>query len=189
MSEGVRIRVDDKAVQEGLGAVLRAAESPAAIMADIADYLVFSTQRHIESERGPDGAWPRLSPRTARRRKAGFAHMLRVTNRLYQSITGDSGADYALVGSNLEYARIHQLGGTIEKAARQQTIYQSWDARRDRFDARFRAKARSNFARDVEIGAHQITVPARPYLYIDETDRAEIPRIAADALRREAGLP
>jgi len=189
MSEGVQIRVTDAEVLEALSAARRVAENPAAIMAAIAPYLVFSTQRHIEREQGPDGAWPRLSPRTARRRKAGYAHMLRVTGRLYASITGDSGADYALAGSNLEYARIHQFGGTIDMPERQQAIYQNYDARRDRFDARFRAKTKSNFARDVTIGAHKVTIPARPYLYIDETDRAEIPRIAADVIRREAGLP
>lgn len=193
MAEGVRIEVDDKAVLATLSAAQRVSANPASIMAAVEPYLVFSTQRHIETERGPDGPWPRLSPRTASRRiggrQRGFENMLRVTNRLYSSITGDSGPDYAAVGSNLAYARIHQLGGTIDMPERQQTIYQAYDARRDRLSAKFRAKRRSNFARDVKVGALQVTIPARPYLYIDQTDRDEIERIAADVIRREADLP
>jgi phage virion morphogenesis protein len=193
MVDGVQIQVDDQAVLATLSAAQRALANPAPIMAAIAPYLMFSTQRHIETERGPEGPWPRLSPRTANRRiggrRRGFENMLRATNRLYSSITGDSGPDYAAVGSNLAYARIQQLGGTIDMPERHQTIYQNYDARKDRFDARFRAKRKSNFARDVKVGAHQVTVPARPYLYIDQTDRDEIERIAADVIRAEAALP
>ena len=189
MADGVQIRVDDATVLATLSAAQRVAANPAAIMAAIEPYLVFSTQRHIELEQGPDGPWPRLSPRYARRRRGGDAHILRDKGYLYKNLSADSGADYALVGSNLPYARIHQLGGTIDMPERQQTIYQAYDKRRDRFDAKFRAKSKSNFARDVKVGAHQLKIPARPYLYIDQTDRDEIERIAADVIRSEAGLP
>lgn len=189
MSEGVRIQVDDETVLATLSAAQRVAANPASIMAAVAPELAKQTQRHIELERGPDGPWQRLSPRYARRRRGRDAHILRDKGYLYKNLSADSGADYALVGSNLPYARIHQLGGTIDMPERQQTIYQSYDARRDRFSAKFRAKRKSNFARDVQVGAHQVTIPARPYLYIDQTDRDEIERIAADVIRSEAALP
>ena len=34
----------------------------------VAPYLVQTTRRHFETQRGLDGPWPRLSPRTANRR-------------------------------------------------------------------------------------------------------------------------
>jgi phage gpG-like protein len=146
-----------------------------------------STQRHIETERGPDGPWPRLSRRTANarigRRRRGYEHMLRVTNRLYSSMTPASGSDFAAVGSNLAYAAIHQEGGTIDMPARQQTINLSTNKTgRRRF---VRSAAKRKESRRVDVKAHQVKIPARPYLYVDETDRAELVRIAQDGLRRE----
>lgn len=192
MADGVQIRIDDKAAREQLSAVLRVAQHPAGIMAAVADELLFISQRHIQREQGPGGAWPRLSPRTANgrigRRRRGTENMLRVSGRLYASLTQASGADYALVGSNLRYAAIHQTGGTIDMPERSQTIYQAYDKRRDHFDATFRAKGKSTFARDVKVGAHRVTIPARPYLYVDADDAAAIEAAAADALRQEAGL-
>ena len=193
MAQGIQLTVDDAEVIGTLTSLQRAADNPAAIMAAVAPYLVQTTRRHFETQRGPDGPWPRLSPRTANRRigrrRRGYENMLRVSGRLYNSITGDSGADFALVGSNLPYAAIHQFGGTIEMPERQQDIYQNYDARTDTFDPRFRKPGRSNFARTVKVGAHTVTIPARAYLYLDETDRAEIEAIATDVLRDEAGLP
>lgn len=186
---GVQIRVDDRQAIETIDRVVRVAENPAAIMADIEAYLVFSTQRHIETERGPDGPWPRLSPRTANkrigRRRRGYDHMLRVSNRLYSSITGDSGADFAAVGTNVIYGGVHQFGAVIDMPERQQDVHLSTGRGRRRFVSAARKRKET---RRVSIGAHQVSIPARPFLYLDETDRAEIERIAEDGLRREAGL-
>lgn len=192
MAKGIQLKVEDAEVNRSLSSVQRAAENPAAIMSAVAGFLVTTTQRHIEREAGPDGPWPRLSPRTANkrigRRRRGYENMLRVSGRLYNSLTGESGADFALVGSNLPYAAIHQLGGTIEQPAREQEIYQNYNARSDTFDPRFRPRRSSNFARTVKVGGHTVTIPARPYLYLDDTDRAEIEAIVADGLRDEADL-
>jgi len=190
--DGIQFHVDDKEVQAKLGSLQRAAQNPAAIMAAIAPYLVTSTRRHIERETGPEGPWPRLSPRTANkrigRRQRGYENMLRVRGNLYSSIVSDSGSDYAVVGSNLPYAAIHQTGGVIEMPERSQDIHQNYNAKTDHFDPRFRARNRSNFSRKVKVGAHTITIPARTYLYLDDADRAEIQTIAQDALRDEADL-
>jgi len=192
MADGVQIRVRDAEVQATLSAAQRIVENTAPIMAAIAPYLVFSTQRHIETEQGPTERWDELSPRTAKQRIGnrlrGYENILRVSGRLYASITGDSGLDYAAVGSNLAYAKIHQLGGTVDMPERTQTIYQNYDARKDRFDARFRSKKKSNFAREVKVGSHQVDIPARPYLYIDQTDREEIEQTAVDVIRLQTGL-
>ena len=114
--------------------------------------------------------------------------MLRVTNRLYQSISGDFGPDFAAAGTNLPQAALLHFGGEVQREARKQTIYQFYDERSDRFDPLFRTKRRSNFARDVDVGAHTVTVPARPYVYVDDDDATEIEHIAEDGFRREAGI-
>lgn len=189
MAKGIRISVTDEAVQATLARLDRVAENPSAIMAGIAAYLVKSTQRHFETETGPEGKWKPLSPRTAAlrigRRRRGTEDMLRVTNRLYSSITGEGTATEAVVGTNAIYAAIHQFGGTIKQAAREQEIHLSTRKGRKRF---VKASAKRKASRRVQIGARSITIPARPFLYLNEADFAEIETIAAEGLRREADL-
>jgi phage virion morphogenesis protein len=185
---GIQIRVNDEEVLSGLAAVDRVADDPSAIMAEIAAFMVTATQRHIEQERGPDGPWPRLSPRTANRRignrRRGHDNILRVSGRLYQSITEDSGRDYAAAGTNLVYGPAHQLGATIQMPGREQDIHLSTGRGRRRFVKR---RLKRKETRRVTVGAHTITIPPRPYLYLNEADRAEILDIAADGIRRESG--
>lgn len=193
MARGITLTVTREDVDQTLDRVDRVASDPSPVMSEISSYLVMATQRHIERERGPDGSrWPSLSQRTAEkrigRRRRGYRTMLRVTNRLYQSISGDSGPDFAAAGTNLPQAALLHFGGDVQHEARRQTIYQFYDSRTDTFDPRFRTRRRSNFARDVDVGAHTITVPARPYLYVDDNDAAEIERITEEGFRREAGI-
>lgn len=189
---GISIRIERDDVGATLDRVDRVARDATPIMSEISAYMVFTSQRHIELERGPDGGWPRLSPRTAERRigrrRRGYETMLRVSGHLYQSLTGDHGPDYAIAGTNAVQAALQHFGGEVKREARRQTIYQNYDERTDTFDPKFRQRRRSNFARDVEVGAHTIKVPARPYLYIDDEDAAEIERIAQEGYEREADI-
>ncbi len=192
MVDGIRLTVTDADILATLDRVDRVAADPGAIMSGIAGYMVTATQRHIESERGPDGAWPRLSPRTAAkrigRRQRGTANMLRVhpSTGFYASIVGEATSTEAIVGTNAVQAAILQLGGTIKMPPREQDIHFARTNRGWRFA---RAAAKRKETRRVKVGAHSVTIPAREYLYVDQLDREEIERIAADGFRRETGLP
>ena len=192
-AEGIRIALDAAEVFAALKLTDAAADDKPELLSRIGAYLVTSTQRRFERETGPHGQpWQRLSPRTAERRigsrERGYSNILRVSGRLRQSIVSQVVADEVHVGTNVKYAAIHQLGGEIEMQERQQTIYQHYDKRTDTFDPKFRTKKRSNFARDVTVKAHTITMPARPYLGIDDADRAEVTEIVAEFYREKAGL-
>ncbi|NDW04070.1 phage virion morphogenesis protein [Jiella pacifica] len=186
-AEGIRIVVDDAVVMEAL-LRLEQRDRSNAINA-IGAYLVTATQQRFEREQGPDGRpWQRLSPRTANARigktRRGYDHILRVKNRLYSSVKYQADAASLAVGTNVDYAAIQQLGGTIKKPARRQTIYQRYNPKTGDLDQRFVKRSRSNFARHVDVAAHSITIPARPYLGISDEDRAEILEIVADTERR-----
>lgn len=189
MADGIRLSVSNDTVSATLDRIDRVADNPAAIMADIASFLVQRSEHHIETETGPDGKWQPLSPRTAAKRsgrsRRGTAHMLRVSNRLYSSITGDSSATEAAVGTNVIYAAVQQLGGTVQIPEREQEIHLVKTNRGQRFA---RASAKRSRSRVVKIGAHTITIPARPYLYLTDEDAAEIELIAQEGYRREADL-
>lgn len=173
----VSIRIDDQAVNAALNKVEARAGSAAPLYRDIADILIFSTQRSFETETSPDGAkWQRLSPRTAAKRigsaRRGFGNILRSEGHLYGSITGESGENSAAIGSNLVYAAIHQLGGTVVHPARERTLYLARRNVGNRFvkeSARIRKRETK-----VSVGAYPINIPARPFLGISNQAREDI---------------
>lgn len=188
---GASIKIEDTATP-GLVRLVAVASQPEAMMRDIAGYMLFSTQRRFETETDPDGRkWQSLSPRTAAarvgRRVRGYDHILRVTTRLYQSLTQASDATSAQVGTNVEYAAIHQFGGDIKMPERQGRV--TFKQIRGKRGVRFvRPGTKGATEQDVSIKAHSIRIPARAYLGINDADRAEVETIAAESLRREAGL-
>jgi phage virion morphogenesis protein len=191
---GIGIIVDAAEARAGIESILRAVERPRGLMDALGGYFVFSTQRRFETETAPDGsAWPRLSPRTANKRigrkgRRGYEHILRLSGRLYQSITYEAADDSVEWGTNVVYGRIQQLGGTIDMPERQGTVTLKRVKRKGGVRSRF-ARVGTNGAesQSVRIGAHRITIPARPYLGLSSVDQQRISEIAADYLRREAG--
>lgn len=186
--------IDDAQAKSAIAAAARAVEHPQGLMAAFGGYFVMSTQRRFETETGPDGVrWPRLSARTANKRlgkgRRGYDHMLRVTARLYQSIAYEAMANSVEWGSNVKYARIHQLGGAIDIPAREgrvrlKSIRRKGGGVRSRFARR---GTKGAIERAVQIGAHRIVIPARPYLGVNAVDEAELADIAVDYLRSEVG--
>ncbi|TIV69445.1 MAG: hypothetical protein E5V89_18745, partial [Mesorhizobium sp.] len=73
--------------------------------------------------------------------------------------------------------------GEVKIPAREQDIHLGRTNRGKRF---VKASAKRKETKHVTIGAHTITIPARPYLYLDDEDEAEIREIVEDAFRAEA---
>lgn len=65
-------------------------------------------------------------------------------------------------GAPVVYAAIHEYGGIIRMKARSQTIYHRLSG--GEVKPRFVKKSKSNFARNVDVAAHSITMPMRSYL-------------------------
>ena len=189
----VSFQIDDKELLDKLNLLAASSERPQAMMHAIGAAMVQSTQRRFEREMGPDGRpWPKLSPRTANKRlgrgRRGYAHMLRVTGRLYQSISYQADGVSVAWGTNVVYGPIHQLGGTIDMPARSQRIYlrkiRKGGKTRNRFG---KASHKTAEPRDVNVGPHTINIPARPYLGLSAADREEIIATAVDFYRKEVG--
>lgn len=108
--------VNQEKVMRSLNRLIKRGFDPSEAMRDIAGILADVAEEAFEKETDPSTGdkWPRLAEATiAQRLKRGFwpGKMLQVTGGLASSVTTDSGRDFALVGSNKEYAAIHQLGG------------------------------------------------------------------------------
>lgn len=187
---GASIIVDDRELSERLARLAAASADLTPLTADIAGIVLGSTQRRFETEMGPDGArWKPFAPSTLKRmsaRRRADPKLLRDRNRLYSSLTAFSDATSAEVGTNVIYAALQQFGGEVTIPERQQEstfVNVKTGAGRKADGSRFGStlrfarastRARSKHTRSYTVPEHQITVPARAYLGIDETDRADI---------------
>lgn len=170
MAARIEIRVDDAAVIAAFDRVQAAGGDLGTFLDNIGGGLVASTQQRFESETDPQGRkWKPLARSTIRKKK-GDTRILRQRGQLLQSLTHNATPSYLEVGTNVVYAGIHQFGGTIEQAARQQraTFVRSKSGRL-RF-AKASTRAKSRVVKPIAIGAHTVTIPARPYLGISEAD-------------------
>lgn len=160
----MRWRIEDN-LSPAIRARLQAAEDLTPAMQGIADHLEFSTRRRFETSIGPDGV--RWKPST-RFRKIGRGKNRRVESYQAEKPLVDSGQllasidraftrTTATVGTNLIYARIQQLGGTIT--------------------------AKNGKGLSTPFGVvKSVTLPARPFIGIDAADRQAIIEILVDHL-------
>lgn len=180
------VEVSDQAILKTLATLKARGADLYPLMDEIGSALVASTLRRFETQSGPDGqGWPALSRSTLRQR-GHTARMLQARGHLRQSITHRAMANAVEVGTNLVYAAIHQFGGKIEKYAASLPIYRKQADLQAGRAARFVKKSKSDFMSYHEVGAHTVTIPARPYLGIDADDQTAIAEIILGHLAESA---
>jgi len=81
------------------------------------------------------------------------------------------------VGSNLPYAAIHQFGGVIKQGASSKLYTQN---RYSKGKKKGSFKKGTTWGQGGTVGEHTITVPARPYLVLQNEDIEEIKKIVSD---------
>ncbi|MCR9218930.1 MAG: phage virion morphogenesis protein [Alphaproteobacteria bacterium] len=163
---GVSARID--VTTDEIGPVLRrlvdAGEDLTPAMDQIGGAMVSSTMDRFEREEGPDGRpWEKSA-----RALADGGRTLTDRGNLVGFLTHRVLGDAVEWGSNLVYAAIHQLGGTIRAKA---------------------AKALAFRIGDAFVYVQSVTLPARPYLGLDGDDEAEILEILADHFAGAAPAP
>lgn len=141
----------------------------APLLARIGEYLQDSTRERFAS---PDGSvWKPLQPRYQRRKKQNKDKILTLRGYLRGQIHWQPDGDDAVrVGTNAKYGAIHQFGGTIQKEARQATVHFGAGKTKRLFVKQKKAKR----SLQVTIPAHEITMPARPFLGINAGDQEQI---------------
>jgi phage virion morphogenesis protein len=154
----VRIAGADKTIAE-LSAIAARLKNPQPMYDEIGSYLVVKTQNRFDTGTAPGGSkWP------ASLRAKNFGGKTLVDSaRLYQSITHNASANGVEVGSNVEYAAIHQFGGTIYAKTEKGL---NWRYNKS-------GANKPSWARKMSV-----TIPARPFLGIDAEDQTEIIVIA-----------
>ena len=103
--------VDNRQVRIGIGE-LRAGIADRSAMLNIAGVLMrASVARTFREEGSPAGSWPRLALSTLKNKKYKAGHKLLIlSGRLFSSINYAVAGDTLIIGTNVVYARVHQLG-------------------------------------------------------------------------------
>ena len=113
----IEIKIDNKAVNERLLELAKRGENLRPLMKNIAGIFASSTEENFKEEGRPD-KWTELADITKekRRKKNKWpGQILQVEGQLAASVNTQYDNDSAVIGSNLPYAAIHQLGGQAGK--------------------------------------------------------------------------
>lgn len=114
MSELITIEINALEVQNMFARLIAKAQDLTPVMNEIAGEMLYAVERNFDEEGRPK--WPKLKPSTlAQRAKEGKegGKILQRSGRLAASITKYSDGNQAIVGTNVVYAAIHQMGGEI----------------------------------------------------------------------------
>ena len=117
MSNPIEIKIDNKEVESRLLDLAKRSENLRPLMKNIAGIFAYSTEENFKNEGRPD-KWTELSESTIKQRtknKQWPGMILQISGQLASSVNTYYDDDSAVMGSNLEYAAIHQLGGQAGK--------------------------------------------------------------------------
>ncbi|EAS5077712.1 phage virion morphogenesis protein [Salmonella enterica] len=156
----MQLTVKDGPLRRALKNIAAAGTDMTPLMRAIAGTLATETAVNFEEEGRPP--WV---PSLAAQKRDGMT--LSDTGHLQRSITTAYDARSAVIGTNVAYARLHQLGGTVKRRARDTLLYRRTDEHHDTVLNGFVKKRQANYVQKTRIGDHTATYPARPFLPVN----------------------
>lgn len=170
----ILVTVDVSRLQDGFAALKARLANTSPAMATLSEIMADAVDRAFAEEKDPvtDKPWKPLSPayRARRQKEGSLGTILSRSRTLHNSMEKDHDATTATLimgGKDAPYARIHQTGGTINRA--EGTIKLHF-TRRGRFAKKTSKKAFYGMA----ARAHTITIPQRRYMGVGEDDLEEM---------------
>ena len=164
----IKIEVHDQAVRAALGALQARVSNLRPLLGDIGEAIIQRAKARFDSSRAPDGStWAPKQQADGRKTLVGPSGDLR--RQIVSRATGQA----VLVQATAKYAAIHQFGGSIERAAKPITVRHRTDAKGNLLRSAImsgkglifaKASHKRALARTFDGKAHQIKIPARPFL-------------------------
>ncbi len=184
------IRIEDAALRAGLADLQAKLGRMKPALNDIGEALLNSTRERFRSETDPDGnKWRPLSPAYARKKalKGNSKTILQLRGYLFGSLTYQATDTVLEIGSNRDYAAIHQFGGVITRPAGSGSVRLRTDRRGNlirRGNLAVFASRRQKLAtvREFVRGPSVARIPARPFLGLSTADRSTALQIVSDYL-------
>lgn len=167
--------------------------SPAPLLDKMGEALQGFHRQRFKDQESPDGeAWQELSSRYRKRKKRNKDKVLTRDGVLRNTLRWQIRGSELLFGTDRPYGAIHQFGGIIEIAARSQQAYYR-EVRGEKIKGQivrkvknqFVSKKRANYSEWNTIGAYSISMPARPWLGVSDSERLRLMDIATHYLYRE----
>ena len=112
MDEPIEIKIDNKELNQVLDKLFEKTTDLKPLMKSIAGTMADSVEENFKQEGRPE--WAKLKDSTIKLRtkqKHWPGKILQVEGNLASSVTSYYDNNSAMIGSNKDYARIHQLGG------------------------------------------------------------------------------
>ena len=109
----IEVKIENKEVEKALLEIAKRTENLRPLMKNIAGILAYSTEENFKNEGRPD-KWTDLANVTKKKREKinkWPGQILQVEGQLASSVSTQYDDNSAVIGSNKEYAAIHQLGG------------------------------------------------------------------------------
>lgn len=182
MSVDVRVRIDDQQVLAAIARLRMALPETGDMrpaMRQLAQVLKSQAQMRFRAKRAPDGTeW-----KPSRRAEQEGGQTLSLSRLLRNSITAAHDARSATVGTNLQYAAIHQFGGVIRAkkgpflAIPVSSLARAKGSPRGIEGLRVWTTLKGNYVMGTDDGTvhfllrRQVTMPARPFLGVGDQDR------------------
>lgn len=162
MADGIKITIDDRDLRVLLDGLQQRAGHLAPLMAELGAHVESTSKLRFRAGAGPEGVpW-----KPSIRAQTEGGQTLRDSGALRDSITRRTDATKAEIGPAggpaAVYGAIHQFGGTIQPKAAPYLA--------------FRLPG-GGFVR-----TKQVTIPARPYMGVDDADLVALRAITADYL-------
>ena len=113
----IEIKIDNNDVERKLLELAQKSENLRPLMKNIAGIFASATEENFKNEGRPD-KWTELSEATKKQRtkqKKWPGQILQASGQLASSISTQYDDESAIIGSNLDYAAIHQIGGQAGK--------------------------------------------------------------------------
>jgi phage virion morphogenesis protein len=159
----ITVRLNDTLVLDRLRQLLDNLGDLRPAMREVAGVMADEAESSLEGQRAPDGTpWETLADSTIEERtKLGYwpGRILQRTGRLAASISSDFGPNFAVAGTNVEYAAAHQFGAKTKP-----TEIRPRNKKALAFGGRVGAK----------VNHPGSTIPARPFLGLSQDGEDEV---------------
>ena len=169
MSGAVDVKFECSEALAMLDRISRKGINAVPLMRDISRIMHDAVEENFEKEGRPK--WKALAASTIRnrRRKGNWPGRILTGSRgrLANSIQQSYSATSAVVGTNVKYARIQQLGGTIRHAARERIMHFGKNKK-------FAKPKKASYGMKSQGKAYGSTIPARPFLRLEPSDGRRI---------------
>ncbi len=174
MSDLITLKINDRGVDATLARLVAKATAMRPVMREISHDMRDAVLENFERE-GRPSPWKK-----SRRAAKQGGKTLQDQRHLMKSITPDSSADAARVGTNLKYAAIHHFGGPIRFKGRDR-VMNFKQVRRGKMTFsrpgtgdRFAKAGKAHYSMKVSGKPYSVDMPARPYMLLLDDDLAKI---------------